>query len=156
MQTEPLYLHRVDALLAYLDGFKQRSEPFARWQGGRQADGSFRVPRPAYAPDVIAFFREVDQPYWLDPRFNARQAGNWLDHPHFINTAGYDRLRAMLTYCLRGEAESAGHWDRMLVSGKLIAVLQRLRSLRSELPQTLTPRQPAAAPADHPHAAAAD
>ena len=156
MQTEPLYLHRVDALLAYLDGFKQRSEPFATWQGGRQADGSFRVPRPAYAPDVIAFFREVDRPYWQDPHFNARRAGNWLDHPHFINTAGYDRLCAMLTYCLRGEAQSAGHWDRMLVSGKLIAILQRVYYLRDEFPQSLIPRQPVVIYSSHTPAAAAD
>ena len=128
MQTEPLYLHRVDVLLAYLDGFKQRSEPFAEWQGGRQVDGSFRMPRPAYAPDVIAFFREVDQPYWQDPHFNARQAGNWLDHPHFINTAGYDRLRAMLTYCLRGRPvprRSLGPHARLRQSDRGVAAFAR-------------------------------
>lgn len=155
MQTEPLYLHRVDALLAYLDGFKQRSEPFASWQGGRQTDGSFRVPRPAYAPDVIAFFAKLTSRTGKILALT-RQAGNWLDHPHFINTAGYERLRAMLTYCLRGEAESAGHWDRMLVSGKVIAVLQRLRVLRNELPQALAPHQPAPALTNRTHAAAAD
>jgi hypothetical protein len=137
MQPEPLHPAQVDALLAYLDALQQRETPFAQWHGGRQPDGSFLRPKPAYAPEVVAFFQELDQPCWQDPDYNPRQAGGWLDHPRFIETAGYDRIRSMLTYCLRGEEASAGHWDRMLSTGKLLAVLQRLRYLRTEFPQTL-------------------
>jgi hypothetical protein len=137
MQTEALTLQRIDALLAYCDGFKERARPFAVWQGGRQVDGSYRVPKPVYAPDVTAFFCELDQPCWHEPNFTSRQAGNWLDHPYFIATADLPRVRSMLTYCLQGEAQSAGHWARMLLSGKLVAVLQRLRQLRDEKPQSL-------------------
>ncbi|MCB0046029.1 MAG: hypothetical protein H6642_14155 [Caldilineaceae bacterium] len=138
MQPEMPSPARVDALLAYLDGFQQRDTPFARWQGGRQEDGIYFRPAPVYAPDVIAFFHELNQPCWVDPDCNPRRAGGWLDHPRFIETAGYDRIRIMLTYCLRGEEQSAGHWERMLTSGKLIAVLERLRYMRTAFPQTLT------------------
>jgi hypothetical protein len=39
----------------------------------------------------------------------------------------------MLTYCVRGERFGDGHWAAMLETGKIVAILQRLRMLREEM-----------------------
>jgi hypothetical protein len=41
----------------------------------------------------------------------------------------------MLTYCVRGERFSDGHWAAMLESGRIVALLKRLRALRQETRQ---------------------
>ncbi|MHB8080217.1 MAG: DUF6508 domain-containing protein [Candidatus Krumholzibacteriia bacterium] len=47
-----------------------------------------------------------------------------------IATADLDRIRTMLTYCVRGERFGSGHWEEMLVSGVVVKLLRRLEQLR--------------------------
>jgi hypothetical protein len=39
----------------------------------------------------------------------------------------------MLTYCVRGERFCDGHWAAMLESGRVVAILRRLRVLCGSL-----------------------
>ena len=39
----------------------------------------------------------------------------------------------MLTYCVRGERFSDGHWEAMVESGVIRSILERLQELRAEV-----------------------
>jgi hypothetical protein len=39
----------------------------------------------------------------------------------------------MLTYCVRGERFCDGHWENLLRSGRVVALLRRLAELREAL-----------------------
>ena len=51
----------------------------------------------------------------------------------FIQRATLAEIKTMLTYCVRGERFGDGHWAAMLESGKIVALLNRLRVLRDEV-----------------------
>jgi hypothetical protein len=50
-----------------------------------------------------------------------------------IRRASLAEVKTMLTYCVRGERFGDGHWAAMLESGKVVALLKRLRALRDEI-----------------------
>ncbi len=51
----------------------------------------------------------------------------------FIKIAPIKDIKTMLTYCVRGERFSDGHWAEMLRSGRIVAILKRLQVLRETM-----------------------
>ena len=56
-----------------------------------------------------------------------------LEDEAHIQSATLAEVKTMLTYCVRWERFSDGQRAAMLASGKLVALLERLRVLREQI-----------------------
>ena len=123
---------QMDELLRFLALLEQPGRAFIEsWAGGETTgDGAITMPYPIYADDVLEFFWLAGQPWWSDYDYEPRQAWTMLQDDDFISGAGLDEIRTMLTYCVRGERFSDGHWAAMLEAGRVQAILRRLQVLR--------------------------
>jgi hypothetical protein len=133
LETSLPTLQDIKALTAYLprlyaDGFS----PVLRWEGGKQKDGTFTLPYPNYHPLVEEFFREVSRA-WLDHSYNPEQAYRMLKDEDLIQRASLSEIRTMLTFCVRGERFSDGHWEKMIQKGYIRRLLERLNEIKLEL-----------------------
>ena len=50
-----------------------------------------------------------------------------------VKTASLAEIKSMLTFCVRGERFSDGHWGEMIEKGYIRRVLERLNEIKSEL-----------------------
>ncbi|MCW5859743.1 MAG: hypothetical protein KIS63_15700, partial [Caldilineales bacterium] len=133
MKSRPPTSQEIDALLASLplfsaDGF----EPVARWAGGETSDGAMTMPWPQYNPAVEAFMRAAGQEAWRDEGYDPQKAARMLQDADLVGRASWDEIKTMLTFCVRGERFSDGHWAAMIEQGHLRRLLERLRQLHGE------------------------
>jgi hypothetical protein len=91
------------------------------------------MPYPVYAEEVVRFFHLAGQPCWSDYEYKPVEAAEMLADTAFIEKASLKEIKTMLTYCVRGERFSDGHWGAMLSSGKITGLLKRLRVLRDQI-----------------------
>lgn len=126
---------RVDELLRFLPLFDTPGRPFVEsWGGGeRPSDGATTLPFPVYAADVREFFQLASQAWWSDHAYEPVEAAAMLEDESTIRSATIAQIRTMLTYCVRGERFCDGHWEAVLESGHVVALLRRLELLRSEM-----------------------
>ena len=134
MINEPITVERIDELLAFLPGFEDPDREYIeRWTGGKTAAGDLIWPHPVYAPDVVAFFRLAGQSCWCDYGYQPAEAGAMLADDDLIRSASLEQVKTMLTFCVRGERFSDGHWGAMLREGRIVLLLRRLALLREQL-----------------------
>lgn len=116
----------------YAEGFS----PVKHWSGGeKRKDGSITMPYPEYDPLVDEFFRAVSGGGWLDYEYNPEQAYQMLKDEDLIKTASLSQIKTMLTFCVRGERFSDGHWGQMIEGGTIRRLLERLNEIKAELPK---------------------
>ncbi len=131
METRLPTYQEMQALVAYLpilyaDGFK----PVIRWQGGDQdKDGIYRLPWPEYNPVVEEFYRLVASGSWLDYGYRPEEAAKMLHDEELIKSASLAQIKTMLTFCVRGERFSDGHWAEMIENGSIRKILERINVL---------------------------
>ena len=145
VQQETPTRAQVDQLLRYLPLFEVPDRTFVeRWAGGKETpDGAITVPYPVYPEDVLAFYQLAGQPCWSDYSYRPREAARMLADESAIRRATLTEIKTMLTYCVRGERFGDGHWAAMLESGKVVALLKRLRALRDQVePDHSEPHSP--------------
>jgi ADP-ribosylglycohydrolase len=130
-EQEPT-LAQIDALLRFLPLFDVPDRDFVeRWAGGEKTEsGATTVPYPIYPEDVLAFYQLAGQPCWSDDDYEPVKADQMLEDDALIRGATMSEVKTMLTYCVRGERFSDGHWAAMLRMGRIVALLKRLRILR--------------------------
>ena len=128
-------LAQIDDLLRFLPLFDVPDRDFVeRWGGGEKTEsGAITMPYPVYPEDVLEFYRLAGQPCWSDYDYVPKEAGRMLEDEAVIQSATLAEIMTMLTYCVRGERFSDGHWAAMLESGRIMAFLQRLRALREQI-----------------------
>ena len=98
----------------YAEGFT----PVIQWNGGvKGTDGLYRLPWPEYNPVVEDFYRLVASECWLDYEYRPEEAARMLSNEEFVKSASLSQIKTMLTYCLRGERFSDGHWAEMIEKG---------------------------------------
>jgi Family of unknown function (DUF6508) len=133
MHNEPITTERIDELLHFMPAFANpgpQHEP--DWQGGeRLADGSISMPYPSYSAEVIEFYRLAGQSCWMDYEYQPMAAAELVADDARIAVASLAQIKTMLTYCVRGERFSDGHWAAMIRTGRIAAILGRLQQLRS-------------------------
>lgn len=133
MNSRPPTFQEIDALLAFLPLFSAAGfEPVERWAGGETSGGAMAMPWPQYNPAVEAFMRAAGQEAWSDDGYRPPLAASMLQDADFVGRASLAEIRTMLTYCVRGERFSDGHWAAMIERGYLRRLLERLRQLRQE------------------------
>jgi hypothetical protein len=132
MAHERITPEQIDELLQFLPRFDVAGRRYTKaWAGGEKtADGAITIPYPIYEEDVLAFFSLAGQPCWSDTHYEPRQAHTMLQDDAFIERSSLDDIRTMLTYCVRGERFGDGHWEHVLQSGRVVALLRRLAVLR--------------------------
>ena len=112
----------------YAEGFSSIDS----WSGGEKLkDGSFTLSYPNYSPLVEEFFRVVSSS-WLDYEYNPEQAWQMLRDENLVKTASLSQIKTMLTFCVRGERFSDGHWGEMIEKGYIRRLLERLNEIKSE------------------------
>ena len=132
MKTHPITREKIDKLLRFLPLFQEAGVKFVvKWAGGEKTeDGVMTMHYPVYTEEVREFFKLAGQPCWSDHKYVPKEARKMIDDEAFIQRATLEEIKTMLTFCVRGERFSGGHWAAMLESGKVTAVLQRLTALR--------------------------
>jgi hypothetical protein len=126
-------LDRIDELLRFLPLLDVPGRQYTiAWAGNETtSSGAVTPPYPVYCEDVLEFFLLAGQPWWSDFEYEPRAAYRMLYDDRFIETCTLDHIRTMLTYCVRGERFSDGHWEHVLQQGRIVALLNRLAALRA-------------------------
>lgn len=135
MKKTPLpTFQEIEKLTAFLPRlYAEGFSPIDSWSGGgKLEDGSFSLPCPNYNSVVEEFFRVVSGA-WLDYEYNPEQAYQMLRDENLIKTASLSQIKTMLTFCVRGERFSDGHWGEMIEKGYIRRLLERLNEIKSEL-----------------------
>jgi len=127
-------LQEIEELTAFLPRlYSEGFLPIERWEGGeKQKDGSLTLPYPNYNPVVEEFFHTVAGEGWLDHEYSPEQAYQMLKDENTIKAASLSQIKTMLTFCVRGERFSDGHWGEMIEKGYIRQLLERLNEIKSE------------------------
>ena len=127
-------IQEIEELTAFLSRlYLEGNSPIVNWGGGeKQKDGSFTSPYPNYNNIVEEFFRLAPSACWSDYEYIPEQAGQMLRDQNLIKTASLARIKTMLTFCVRGERFSDGHWGDMIKRGHIRQLLERLNEIKSE------------------------
>jgi hypothetical protein len=124
-------LQDIETLTAFLPRlYAPGFSPARKWDGGKQKDGTFTLPYPDYDPLVDEFFRVISGS-WLDYDYNPEQAWKMLQNELLVQTATLSQIKTMLTFCVRGERFSDGHWGQMIEKGYIRRLLERLNEIKS-------------------------
>lgn len=125
---------QIEALTAFLPRlYAEGFSPIESWDGGeKQSDGSITLPYPNYNPLVEEFFRRVSSDGWLDYAYVPEQASRMLQDEDLLKTASLGQIKTMLTFCVRGERFSDGHWGEMIENGSIRKLLRRLEEIKIE------------------------
>ena len=127
-------LQDIETLTAYLPRlYAPGFSAVVKWEGGKNKDGTYAMPYPTYDPLVDEFFRAVSGGGWLDYDDTPEQAWKMIKDESLIRTASIVQIRSMLTFCVRGERFSDGHWEQMIQEGHIRRLLERLNVIKSEL-----------------------
>ena len=128
-------LQEIEELTAFLPRlYAEGFSPVVSWGGGeKRKDGSFTLPYPHYDSIVEEFFRLGSNGSWLDYEYNPEQAYQMLKDENLLKTASLSQIKTMLTFCMRGERFSDGHWAQMIEEGYIRRLLERLNQIKSEL-----------------------
>jgi hypothetical protein len=78
---------------------------------------------------VNEFMRAVSSEGWLDTRYLPEQAYAMLKDDQVIASADVSKIKSMLTFVVRGERFSDGHWGEMITQGYVRKLLERLGEL---------------------------
>ena len=127
-------LQEIEDLTAFLPRlYAEGFSPVVSWGGGeKQKDGSISVPYPNYHSLVEEFFRLVAIGGWLDYEYDPERAYQMLKDENLIKIASLSQIKTMLTFCVRGERFSDGHWGEMIEKGYIRRLLERLNEIKSE------------------------
>jgi hypothetical protein len=127
-------LQDIEALTAFLPRlYAEGFSPILSWEGGEKLkDGSFTLPYPNYDSVVEEFYRLVSSGGWLDYEYDPEQAYQMLKDENLIKGASLSQIKTMLTFCVRGERFSDGHWAQMIEKGYIRGLLERLIAIKSE------------------------
>ena len=121
----------IERLLAFLPRITEEGfTPIRRWGGGeKDANGAYVMPWPVYDEVVNELFETAGQDCWMDFDYAPIEAGRMLEDHALVRRASIDEIKTMLTYCVRGERFSEGHWGAMIEQGHVRRLLERLADI---------------------------
>ena len=128
-------LEEIETLISFLPRlYAEGFTPVDHWYASEKLkDGSFTLPYPRYNPLVDEFFRHVSGDGWLDYDYDPERAYQMLKDENTVKTASLEQIKSMLTFCVRGERFSDGHWEEMIEQGYIRRLLERLNEIKSAL-----------------------
>jgi hypothetical protein len=134
METRLPTYQEMQALVAFLPRlYSAGFQPVIKWNGGDQGkDSSFTLPWPDYDPVVEEFYRLAASDCWLDHGYHPEEAAKLLKEGDFVKSASISQIKVMLTFCVRGERFSDGHWAEMIENGSIRRILERINELSTD------------------------
>jgi hypothetical protein len=128
-------LQQIETLTSYLPRlYAEGFSPIDRWDGGETLkDGSITLPYPKYNSLVEEFFHHVSADGWLDYEYDIERAYQLLKDENAVQAATLEQIKTMLTFCVRGERFSDGHWGVMIEQGYIRRLLERLNEIKAGL-----------------------
>ena len=85
---------------------------------------------PEYDEAVKAFIKAASRECWADYDYQVVDATQMLNNEETVKNADLNRIKTMLTFCVRGERFCDGHWGKMIQEGHVLRLLQRLTELQ--------------------------
>jgi len=121
----------IEELVAFLPRlYAEGFTPITGWGGGTTGeDGVLTMPWPEYNETVLEFIRSASRCCWCDYQYHPGHAGKMLMDEEAVKHALIPQIKSMITYCVRGERFSDGHWGAMIDQGYIHRLLERLREL---------------------------
>ena len=98
-------------------------DPVIEWQ----MQGA--LARPKYAKWVCDFFSAAGRECWMDRDYHPTTSIEMLDDENLIRSASIEQVRAMLTYCVRGERFCDGLQEDLIRTGKILALVTRIEEI---------------------------
>ncbi len=127
-------IQEIEALTAYLPQlYAEGFSPVLSWEGGKRDNGTFTLPYPKYNSLVEEFFHIAASDCWVDYEYSPEQASQMLRDENIVKNASLSQIKTMLTFCLRGERFSDGHWAQMIEEGYIRRLLERLNEIKTTL-----------------------
>ena len=135
-RTSQITQERCDELLAFLRVFDSSADSSLRpnWLPDDSAlgeSGELTMPHPEYPPIVEEFFELAAQPCWSDYDYDPQAAAKMVLSDDAVAAASLEQIKTLLTFCVRGERFCDGHWESMIINGRVGAILRRLNELRN-------------------------
>lgn len=125
---------QVDELLRYLPLFQDCDvKAHVAWRGGTASapdGGAGSLPYPEYSPEVPEFFALAGKDHWSLADYSPPAMSQLITNDSGIAAADWQQIRGLLTYCVRGERFSDGHWAWLMQDGRITAILRRIEQLR--------------------------
>jgi|TARA_R100001509_G_scaffold41518_1_gene22241 uncharacterized protein YktB (UPF0637 family) len=78
---------------------------------------------------VQSILKEISSECWTDFEYAPDETKEKIIKSEHIESAAFEELITLLTYCQRGEKFCSGHWNSMLRGGYIKSILQRLAYL---------------------------
>ena len=127
----------IEALTAFLPRlYAEGFQPTTSWSAFEKgSDGAYRLPYPSYDPLVTEFFGMLGGEGWIDHGYDPAEAWGMLQEEARVGAATLPEIRSMLTFCVRGERFSDGHWAEMIEKGHVRRLLERLREIAAQAPE---------------------
>jgi hypothetical protein len=121
----------IKALVSFLPRlYGQGFNPVIKWEGGnKDANGIIHMPYPVYDPLVEEFIRAASNECWLNYDYDPEEAYQMLKNEVAIKSADLAGIKTILTFIVRGERFSDGHWGEMIEGGYVRRLLERLIEL---------------------------
>lgn len=98
-------------------------DPVVEWQ----MQGA--LSRPKYAKWVCELFQAAGRDCWAARSYHPTASIEMLDDEDLIRSASIDQIKAMLTYCVRGERFCDGLQEELIRTGKMLALLERIEAV---------------------------
>lgn len=119
----------IDELLSFLPAFEEPGRRFGRdWEPGDP--GGNGGSSPSYDEDIVRFFHLAGKPCWSDYEYDPTEVVKLIGDDEHLAGAGLEEIKTLLTWSARGERFYEGHWSTVLETGRIQAILRRLRELR--------------------------
>lgn len=128
MNTQLPNKEEIDTLiqslpLLYEDGF----DPVKEWHGKEISM------YPEYKKDVVKFMDMCHQNCWVDCDYDLKKPEIILKDMVLIKSASLEEIKALLTFCNRGERFCDGHIASMFENGVIKSIINRLKTISNEL-----------------------
>lgn len=126
-----------DELLAFLPELSRAGfNPVNDWGELKKSEsGAVIMPGPMYHETMLDLIGVLSKEVWNDYGYEPRAAWQMLQDPEQVASASFEQVKSMLTYFVRGERFSDGHWADMIEKGHVRRLLERVAQLRHESSQ---------------------
>lgn len=132
MESSTPTISDFDELIGYLSQlYTNDLKPISLWHDSDQMDAATIIFDPIeYDKVVKQFFHAAAKECWCDYNYDPGSVGKMIRDPQKIAHATLLEIKSMLTWCVRGERFSEGHWAGVIEDGYIRNILLRLRELK--------------------------
>ncbi|OWK45501.1 DUF6508 domain-containing protein [Fimbriiglobus ruber] len=122
----------IDAILPFLDRFEAAGFSVGSW---KMSEGQF--PQFSFEEVVLEFHQALYDNGWVTPAFDwiewQHSAQEFVESSKKIENADATTIQKLLTTHCRADRFCEGHLASMLENGHVVALLRRLKAIRSRM-----------------------